>query len=84
MPAEVVCANELEPTLKIKLPSIASFTPQVRHEGIEEMRRYLKLGAQKTKGMGGGLLLALGFRLSDVRMKVNVLRLALLEILVAG
>ncbi len=72
LPAELVCANELSPSVKQKLPMIASFTPPQRHEAIEEMRKYLVPGAQKTKGVGGGLLPALGIILEDSRMKVDV------------
>ena len=35
LPAELVCANELDPMIKQKLPMIASFTPPQRHDAIE-------------------------------------------------
>jgi len=72
LPAELVCANELDPQVKQKLPMIASFVPSLRNDAIEEMRKYLVPGAQKTKGVGGGLLPALGIILEDSRMKVDV------------
>jgi hypothetical protein len=72
LPAECVCINELETFVKQKLPQIASFTPAKRHGGIEEMRRYLTPGAQKTKGVGGNLLPALGIVVKDQRIKVKV------------
>lgn len=51
-----------------KLPSIAAFPPSSRDTAIAEVERYLKPGAQKTKGMGGGLLPALGIMLHDERL----------------
>ena len=84
LPAELVAVNELDPFIKSQLPQIASFTPQVRNEAIEEIRRYLTPGAQKTKGNGGGLLPALGFTLSDSRLVVNVTKLELPIIEAAG
>lgn len=72
LPAELVCVNELDPAVKQKLPMIASFRPKERHDAIEEMKRYLTPGAQKTKGAGGGLLPALGIVLQDSRVKVDV------------
>lgn len=51
LPAELVTGNELDPRLKMKLPTIASFTPKDRLEGIEEIKRFLKPGAHKTKGV---------------------------------
>lgn len=84
LPAEYVCINELEPFVKQQLPLIASFKPNVRHEGIEEMRRYLTPGGQKTKGVGGGLLPALGIILKDERVKVGVEVLALPTMMAAG
>lgn len=84
LPAELVCGNELEPKLRMQLPQIASFTPEIRHEGIEEMKRYLTPGAQKTKGAGGGLLPALGVVLGEERVRVDVNCLTLPRIMAAG
>lgn len=84
LPAELVCGNELDPQLKMKLPTIASFTPQIRFEGIQEIRRYLIPGAQKTRGVGGGLLTSLGFGLADELVKVRVTKLEPPVISVAG
>jgi hypothetical protein len=50
LPAELVCGNELEPKIKQKLPSIASFEPEDRNKAIEEINRYLIPGAQKNQG----------------------------------
>lgn len=83
LPAELVCGNELDPQLKMKLPMIASFTPDVRYKGIEEMRKYLIPGAQKTRG-AGGLLTSLGFGLTDELVRVNVTKLELPIISAAG
>ena len=83
-PAELVCGNELEPKLKMQLPSISSFTPRERHDAIEEMKRFLKPGGQKTKGAGGGLLPALGIVLGEERMSVPVRVMALPTIIAAG
>mmetsp|Transcript_21287 Transcript_21287/g.46192 ORF Transcript_21287/g.46192 Transcript_21287/m.46192 type:complete len:966 (-) Transcript_21287:493-3390(-) len=83
LPAELVCGNELDPQLKMKLPSIASFTPQVRYEGIEEMKKYLTPGGQKSR-TGGGLLTSLGFGLVDKLIQVAVTKLELPVITAAG
>ena len=83
LPAELVCANELEPHLKSKLPMIASWTPDVRHAAIEEIRRYLIPGEQKSRG-GGDLLPALGFTLKDSRVRVGVTKLPLPIMSAAG
>ncbi len=72
LPAELVCVNELDATVKQRLPMIASFKPKERHDAIEEMRRYLTPGGQKTRGIGGGLLPALGVVLQNSRIKVDV------------
>jgi len=84
LPAELVCGNELEPRLKMQLPSIASFKPAERHAAIEEMKRFLKPGAQKTKGVGGGLLPALGIVLGNERVEVPIEVLPLPIIMAAG
>jgi len=84
LPAELVCFNELDPFVKQQLPTIASFKPPERHEAIEEMKRYLTPGAQKTKGAGGGLLPAIGLVLSDERVKCQVEVLPLPLIKAAG
>jgi aubergine-like protein len=84
LPAELVCANELDPMVKQKLPMIASFTPPERHQAIEEIRKYLVPGAQKTKGVGGGLLPALGIVVEDKRIKVPVEVLPLPLLMAAG
>ena len=83
LPAEIVCGNELEPKLKMKLPTIASFTAEVRYAGIEEMRKYLTPGAQKSRS-GGGLLTSLGFGLHNELIKVKVQKLELPVITAAG
>merc|ERR1712238_229768 len=72
LPPELVCVNELDPFVKQQLPLIASFKPPERHAAIEEMKRYLTPGSQKTRGVGGGLLPALGIVLDDQRIKVQV------------
>jgi len=84
LPAELVCFNELDPFVKQQLPLIASFKPKERHEAIEEMKRYLTPGAQKTKGTGGGLLPAIGLVLQDKRVKCQVEVLPLPLIKAAG
>lgn len=84
LPAELVCVNDLDPFVKQQLPMIASFKPAERHNAIEEIKRYLVPGAQKTKGAGGGLLPALGIVLCDQRMKVGVEVLPLPLIRAAG
>ncbi|KAL7520247.1 hypothetical protein ACHAWX_004980 [Stephanocyclus meneghinianus] len=81
LPAEIVCANELD--TQLKLPLIASFTPDVRHKAIEEIRRFVTPGAQKSKGEKD-LLPSLGFVLSDSRVRVRVTKLPLPVITAAG
>ena len=84
LPAELVCGNELEPRLKAKLPLIASFKPDERNRAIDDIRRYLIPGAQKTKGVGGGLLPALGIVLGEKRLTVPVTIMQLPMIIAAG
>eukprot|EP00978_Attheya_sp_CCMP212_P002166 scaffold4463_cov51-Attheya_sp.AAC.9 len=84
LPAEVVCGNELEPSLKMMLPMIASFTPEERHLAMDKIKRFIVPGAQKTKGVGGGLLPALGIQLQDERLVVPVSVLPLPMIVAAG
>ena len=84
LPAELVCGNELEAKLKMQLPSISSFKPKDRHDAIEEMKRFLRPGGQKTRGTGGGLLPALGIALGEERMSVPVRIMALPAIIAAG
>lgn len=84
LPPELVCCNELDPFVKQQLPLIASFVPKERHDAIEEMKRYLTPGAQRTRGVGGGLLPALGIVLDDKRVKVQVEVLPLPLIKAAG
>lgn len=67
LPAEVICADELDDEVKMQLPQIASFAPEVRNNAIEEIKRFLIPGAQKTRGQGG-LLPALGIQLSGDRL----------------
>lgn len=80
----MVCINELDPFVKMQLPMIASFPPSVRHEAMEEMRRYLVPKAQKTRGTGGGLLPAIGIVLKDKRIPVKVDCLPMPVITAAG
>ena len=84
LPAELVCNNELDPVIKQSLPLIASYKPPDRHMAMEEVKRYLIPGEQKTRGVGGGLLPALGIVLSSDRVKVSVERLPLPIMKVAG
>jgi len=84
LPAEVVCGNELDIKVQSRLPTIASFKPAERNDAIEEMKRFLRPGAQKTKGPGGGLLPALGIVLGEDRIMVKVDCLPLPTIIAAG
>lgn len=72
LPPEMVCMNDLDPLMKMQLPLIASYPPKERSDAIDEMKRYLVPRAQKTKGVGGGLLPAVGIVLKDARLKVKV------------
>jgi len=69
MPAEIVCANEIDDELKSQLPQITSFKPDHRNKAIENIKRFLIPGAQKSKGMSG-LLPAVGIILSEERLRV--------------
>ena len=84
LPAEVICGNELEPNLKMQLPLIASYKPKERDEAINEIKRFLKPGAQRTRGVGGGFLPALGIVLKEDRFSVPVTCLPLPQIVTAG
>ena len=82
LPAELVTGNELDAQIKMKLPTIASFRPDDRLKGIEEIKRFLRPGSQKSKG--SGLLPALGFSIEDKLISVRATRLDLPTITVAG
>jgi hypothetical protein len=69
LPAEIVCVNDLDEEVKMQLPQIASFNPEVRSGAIETIKKFLIPGAQSTKN-AGGLLPALGIVLDDQRLKV--------------
>jgi len=84
LPAELVCGNELEPKLKMQLPLFASFKPDERNRAIDEIKRFLIPGAQKTKGVGGGLLPAMGIILGTSRLKVPVVEMQVPLIVAAG
>ena len=83
-PAELVCINELDASVKGRLPMVAAFSPQDRMEAIEEIKRYFVPGAQKTKGVGGGLLPALGIHIQPQLIKIAVEILPLPAIIAAG
>jgi hypothetical protein len=84
VPPELVCGTELDINLKRELPMLTSFKPNVRSKAIDEIRRYLIPGAQKTKGVGGGLLPALGIILKDSRLSVKTETLSMPQIMAAG
>jgi hypothetical protein len=69
LPPEIVCANDLDEEVKMQLPQIASFNPDVRSGAIETIKKFLIPGAQSSKN-AGGLLPALGIVLDDQRLKV--------------
>ena len=71
LPCELVCVNELDPDVKMKLPMIASFRPDQRNKCIEEMKRFLIAGAQKSKGEGN-LLPSMGITLDQNRIQCGV------------
>ena len=70
LPAEIVCANELDEELRSQLPKITSFKPDCRNDAIETVKKFLIPGAHKSKGKSA-LLPALGIVLSDERLKVQ-------------
>jgi len=82
-PAELVCGNQFDMELKAQLPTITSFMPKERNDAIDEMKRYLKAGAQKSKNLSG-LLPAIGIVLAEDRVNVPVDVLPLPDILLSG
>lgn len=72
LPAELVCCNELDASVRAELPKIASFTPDVRHDAIDEIRKFLVPGGHRSKDMGGGLLPSVGIVVHDERIRVPV------------
>eukprot|EP00934_Nitzschia_sp_Nitz4_P001230 Nitzschia sp. Nitz4//scaffold129_size63868//31071//34237//NITZ4_006199-RA/size63868-augustus-gene-0.56-mRNA-1//-1//CDS//3329534905//1230//frame0 len=83
LPAELVCKNELDSSVKEQLPMIASFTPPTRNDAIDKIRAYLIPGAQTSKG-AGGLLPAVGVQLLGGRLGVKAQVLPLPQIMAAG
>jgi len=71
LPPEVICCNELDPYVKQKLPTFASFRPAERHEKIEKVKKYLIPGGQKQKELGN-LLPSMGIILEGERIKCRV------------
>jgi hypothetical protein len=69
-PAEIVCSNELSDSLKMQLPKIASIAPKQRHDAIQEIRRFLVPGAQKTRDKRD-LLPSLGIVLSENLLSIT-------------
>jgi len=84
IPPELVCGTEIEPFVKQQLPMLTSYKPKVRNDAIDEVKRYLIPGAQKTKGKGGGLLPALGIILKEDRLSVKAETAPLPQIVAAG
>merc|ERR1712151_272622 len=84
LPAELVCANERDPKLRQQLPMIASFKPDERNRAIEDIKRNLIPGAQKTRGTGGNLFPSLGIVLSDQRLSVPIDTIPLPMMIAAG
>lgn len=82
-PAEMVCGNQFDVELKALLPTITSFMPKERNDAIDEMKRYLKAGAQKSKNLSG-LLPAIGIVLAEDRVNVSVDVLPLPDIILSG
>ena len=63
---------------------IASFKPDERNKAIEDIKRNLIPGAQKTRGTGGNLLPSLGIVLSDQRLTVPIDTIPLPMMIAAG
>ena len=83
LPAELVTGNELDPSVKEKLPLLASFKPDRRRQEIESVSRFLVPGAQSTRGRSG-LLPALGINLATERVKVAAAVIPAPRLIVAG
>jgi len=84
LPPELVCGNELDPQIKMKLPLFASFKPEQRTEAMKVIKNFLIPGAQTTREQGGGLLPAIGLRVRDETVSVPVEMIPLPLIMVAG
>jgi hypothetical protein len=83
LPAELIMGNELDPSVKEKLPVMASFRPERRREEIDSVSQFLIPGAQTTKGKSG-LLPSVGINLANDRLKVAATVIPSPELLVAG
>lgn len=82
LPPELICCNELDPRVKMKLPMIASFTPDKRNKCIENVKQILRPGSSK-KGKGE-VLPSLGIILDDSRVECPVRMLPIPDIKAAG
>eukprot|EP00526_Cylindrotheca_closterium_P001827 CAMPEP_0113606254 /NCGR_PEP_ID=MMETSP0017_2-20120614/2758_1 /TAXON_ID=2856 /ORGANISM="Cylindrotheca closterium" /LENGTH=1098 /DNA_ID=CAMNT_0000514789 /DNA_START=150 /DNA_END=3446 /DNA_ORIENTATION=- /assembly_acc=CAM_ASM_000147 len=84
LPAEMVCGNELEQTIKERLPMIANFPPGKRHEAIgkaiEFCQGFLIPGARGTQGILPGL----GIQITDKRFSSRARVLPLPMVMAAG
>lgn len=83
LPPELVTGNELDPTIKAKLPMMASFQPNHRKQEIDRVSRFLIPGAQTTRGKSG-LLPSLGINLASGRMQADAKVMPLPALIVAG
>lgn len=52
LPAELVCGNELDPSVRQALPKVARFDPPTRHAAIERIKEFLVPGAQRSSTYG--------------------------------
>ena len=80
LPAELVTGNELDASVRQKLPQIASFKPEVRNEAIEKIKVFLTPGAQHNQA----LLPAIGILLKNERITAEARVLPVPQVLAAG
>ncbi|GKY93658.1 hypothetical protein MPSEU_000333200 [Mayamaea pseudoterrestris] len=83
LPPELITGNELDATVKERLPQIASFKPERRREEIDAISRFLIPGAQSTRNRSG-LLPAIGINLADRRLVVSATVVPAPQLIVAG
>ena len=65
------------------LPTIASYKPEERNQAIDEIKKFLRPGAQRTKG-SGGLLPACGIMMKEERLQAKATVMPLPMLMAAG
>lgn len=87
LPAELVCADELDARVKEQLPTICSFDPATRNEAIETIKAKLKSPMEQEPGTqreGGKLLAACGIYLREKRLVATCEVMPVPQLVAAG